>query len=261
MELKRSSDETKPIIDATCSESGEDEKEGDIVNLAIVIKKHLTEIYERLNQLEAKMEKHIEVTNQMIGDMDRIKLSAQEFREFVDTLEKTLEEAFLTVATADSSAPETSLKNEDKQDGASVVKKTESDKTRDEGATAASLHPSPCPTPVVSETHRLNFPLETSGEIFYVGNGVTAVVGDALIPSGTEVDEALVVKGNLSTGEACRLLKDVKALQDIAIGRNSIVEGNLVSGGKIILGLNCLVKGTIQGEIQEAARNDLSRTI
>lgn len=261
MEQTQSSNETKPIIDATYSKSQEGEKEENIINPAIVIKKHLTEIYQRLNQLEAKIEKHVEVTNQRIDTIDRTKLSTQEFRQFVDTLNKTLIEALLTLATADSSTSKTPLKNENTQGGTATTQKTEPNKTQNKEATAASLHPSPRPTPLMSKTHRLNFPLKTNGEIFYVGNGVTVVVGDAVIPSGTKVDEALVVKGTLKTGEACRLLKDVKALRNIVIGRNSIVEGNLVSGGKIILGLNCQVKGTIQGEIQEVKRNNLSRTI
>jgi hypothetical protein len=261
MEQTQSSNETKPIINITSSKSPEGEKEENIINPAIVIKKHLTEIYQRLNQLEAKTEKHVEVTNQKIDTIDRTKLSTQEFRQFVDTLNKTLIEALLTVATADSYTAKTPLKNENTQGGPATTQTTEPNKTQNKEATAASLHPPPRPTPLVSKTHRLNFPLRTNGEIFYVGNGVTAVVGDAVIPSGTKVDEALVVKGTLRTGEACKLLKDVKALQSIAIGRNSIVEGNLVSGGKIVLGLNCQVKGTIQGEIQEAERNSPSRTI
>ncbi len=252
MEQTRSSSETKPIIDATPFENRESENDANMINPAIVIKKHLTEIYQRLNQIEAKMEKLTEATNQKIDTLERTKLSAQEFRQFVDTLNRTLMETLLTVATVDSSARSLPTKKETGQGGAAISQRTELDKTQKrEAATPHQQHPDQ--TRFERRTHRLHFPLKTNGEIFYVGNGVTAVVGDALIPSRAKVDESLVIKGTLRTGEACTLLKDVKALRNIAIGRDSIVEGNLVSGGKIFLGLNCQVKGTVQGEIQEVS--------
>lgn len=260
MEQTHSSNETKAIIDATASEGKESVKEENILNPAIVIKRHLTEIYQRLNQMEIKIEKFVEVTNQRVETIDRTKLSAQEFRQFVDTLNKTLMETLLTVASVDSSISRAPLKNE-RALGTAPVQSTEPNTVQKKEATATLPHMPSSAVPPASRTHRLKFPLKTNGEIFYVGNGITAVVGDAVIPSGTSVDETLVVKGTLKTGEACRLLKDVKALRNIAIGKDSIVEGNLISGGKIFLGLNCQVKGTIQGEIQEPERSGISTTI
>ena len=93
-----------------------------------------------------------------------------------------------------------------------------------------------------------SFPMKVVGDVFYVGNGVTSVVGDAEIPSGTIVDATLVVKGNFRSGENCRLLRDVKALKDIAIGSNTVVEGNLVAGGKVTLGSSCVAHGAIDSE-------------
>jgi UDP-3-O-[3-hydroxymyristoyl] glucosamine N-acyltransferase len=161
-----------------------------------------------------------------------------------------------TAATANRSTAETLLKNENKQGETADKQSMELEQTQRNETTTASLQP----TPSGSRTHQRNFLLKTNGEIFYVGNGVTAVVGDAEIPPNSEVDEALVIKGNLKTGEACRFLKDVKALQNIEIGRDSTVEGNLVAGGKITIGPNCQVKGTVQGEIQEGANCNLSLT-
>jgi predicted acyltransferase (DUF342 family) len=95
---------------------------------------------------------------------------------------------------------------------------------------------------------RASFPMKVVGDVFYVGNGVTSVVGDAEIPSGIIVDATLVVKGNFTSGENCRLLRDVKALKDITIGSNTVVEGNLVAGGKVTLGPSCVVLGAIDSE-------------
>jgi UDP-3-O-[3-hydroxymyristoyl] glucosamine N-acyltransferase len=93
-----------------------------------------------------------------------------------------------------------------------------------------------------------SFPMKVSGDVFYVGDGVTSVVGDAEIPSGTTVDATLVVKGNFKVGENCRLMRDVKALKDIAIGSNTTVEGSLVAGGKITLGSSCVVHGSMESD-------------
>jgi hypothetical protein len=53
--------------------------------------------------------------------------------------------------------------------------------------------------------------------------GFASVVEDAERQFGTTVDAPLVVKGNFKSGENCRLLKDVKALKDIAFGPNAII--------------------------------------
>ncbi len=93
-----------------------------------------------------------------------------------------------------------------------------------------------------------SFPMKVIGDVFYVGNGVTSVVGDAEIPSGIIVDATLVVKGNFTSGDNCRLLRNVKALKDITLGSKTVVEGNLVAGGKVTLGSSCIVHGVIESE-------------
>lgn len=94
----------------------------------------------------------------------------------------------------------------------------------------------------------VSFPMKVVGDVFYVGDGVTSVVGDAEIPSGTVVDAKLVVKGNFISGENCRLVRDVKALKNIEIGSNTAIDGNLVAGGKIILGSGCVAHGVLKAE-------------
>lgn len=94
----------------------------------------------------------------------------------------------------------------------------------------------------------VGFPMQGVGESFYVGDGVTSVVGDVEIPPGTTVDETLVVKGTFKSSESCRLVRAVKALKNIEIGVDNKVEGNLISGGKVTIGPNCVVKGSIESD-------------
>jgi predicted acyltransferase (DUF342 family) len=94
----------------------------------------------------------------------------------------------------------------------------------------------------------VGFPMKVVGESFYVGDGVTSIVGDVEIPPGTTVDETLVVKGNFRSHECCRLLSSVKALKDIEIGDDTTVEGTLISGGRVVVHQNCVVKGSIESE-------------
>jgi cytoskeletal protein CcmA (bactofilin family) len=127
-----------------------------------------------------------------------------------------------------------------------------------EGITLGVANPQPDGTLELLETEivppekdsseLINFPLETQGEVYYVGEGITSIVGDARIPSGTTVDSTLVVKGTLSVEEHCRLTKNIKALKDVAIGPNTNVEGNLVAGGKVVVGSHSIVHGSIDSD-------------
>ena len=86
------------------------------------------------------------------------------------------------------------------------------------------------------ENVTLKFPAYVSGEVFLVGNNVTAVVGDLELPSGTTVNETLVVKGMLKIGDNCRLFKKVKVLGDVIVGIGTVIDGDVISGGNIVLG-------------------------
>ncbi|KON32176.1 hypothetical protein AC478_00985 [miscellaneous Crenarchaeota group-1 archaeon SG8-32-3] len=92
----------------------------------------------------------------------------------------------------------------------------------------------------------LMFPANVLGEVFMVGDNVTAVVGDLEIPSGVTVDDTLVVKGKLKIGDGCRLSRRVKVLGDVTVGIKSVIDGDIVSGGNVTLGSNSVVGGCIR---------------
>jgi len=99
----------------------------------------------------------------------------------------------------------------------------------------------------IKETSRdvITFPAKVVGSVFHVGDDVTAVVGDVEIPSKARVNEILVVKGRLKIGESCQILKNVKAMKDVQVGANTRVDGNIVSGGRVIAQKGVMVKGKI----------------
>ena len=92
----------------------------------------------------------------------------------------------------------------------------------------------------------LKFPANVIGEVFEVGDNVTAVVGDLEIPSGTIVNDTLVVKGKLKIGDNCRLSRKVKVLGDVTVGYDTVIDGDIVSGGTIVIGSNSLIGGRIK---------------
>jgi hypothetical protein len=91
-----------------------------------------------------------------------------------------------------------------------------------------------------------DFPADIKAEVFTVGDNVTAVIGDLEIPSGTNINELLVVKGTLKIGDRCRLSKKLKALGDIIIGSETVIEDNLVSGGNVVIGAGTVIHGSIK---------------
>ena len=92
----------------------------------------------------------------------------------------------------------------------------------------------------------LKFPANVLGEVFVVGDNVTAVVGDLEIPSGATVNDTLVVKGKLKIGDKCRLSRNVKALGDVAVGIATLINGDIVSGGNVVIGSNSVVGGRVR---------------
>jgi len=99
----------------------------------------------------------------------------------------------------------------------------------------------------VSEGEEIpNFPADIKAEVFTVGDNVTAVIGDLEIPSGTNVNELLVVKGTLKIGDRCRMARKLKALGDIIVGSETVIDGNLVSGGNVVIGADSVVHGSIK---------------
>lgn len=92
----------------------------------------------------------------------------------------------------------------------------------------------------------LKFPANVLGEVFFVGDNVTAVVGDLEIPSGVTVNDTLVVKGKLKIGDRCRLSRRIKVLGDITVGANTVIDGDVISGGNVTIGSNSEVGGSIK---------------
>ena len=92
----------------------------------------------------------------------------------------------------------------------------------------------------------LKFPANVSGEVFVVGDNVTAVVGDLEIPSGAIINDTLVVKGKLKIGDNCKLSRRVKVLGDVRIGINTVIDGDIISGGNVAIGSNSVVGGCIK---------------
>lgn len=92
----------------------------------------------------------------------------------------------------------------------------------------------------------LKFPANVSGEVFVVGDNVTAVVGDLEIPSEAIINDTLVVKGKLKIGDNCKLSRKVKVLGDVMIGTNTVIDGDIISGGNVAIGSNSVVGGCIK---------------
>jgi cytoskeletal protein CcmA (bactofilin family) len=74
---------------------------------------------------------------------------------------------------------------------------------------------------------------------------IMRVMGDVSIPEGTEIDNHLVVQGNLKIGMKSHVHGSVKAFGDIEIGESSIVEGHVLSEGTVTIRRNCVVKGVV----------------
>lgn len=127
--------------------------------------------------------------------------------------------------------------------------KSRSDKKNKENSKSKKVAPSPLPiseTPKVKiDEETLEFPAKVVGDIFYVGDKVTAIVGDLEIPSGTTVYDTLVVKGNLTIGKKCKMLGTIKALGNIVIGANTIIKGNVISYRNVSVGPRVKIHGEV----------------
>jgi acetyltransferase-like isoleucine patch superfamily enzyme len=99
---------------------------------------------------------------------------------------------------------------------------------------------------VLEVKEKLDFPAKVVGEVFHVGDNVTAVFGDLEIPSGTTVSETLAVRGTLEIGDYCRILGKVKALRDVMIGANTTIDGDVISGGGVVIGPDSIINGSVE---------------
>ena len=100
----------------------------------------------------------------------------------------------------------------------------------------------------IVEKERRGFPMKIIGEVFYPGDGITAVVGDVEVPAGAVLDRPLVVKGRIKIGSKCQVLKELKALEGISIAEGCLVKGDLECGGIIELAEDIAVEGNVPAE-------------
>lgn len=213
-----------------------------------MLKKHLVNIYAKIDRNDRALADFAQRTVEEIDNLKNEKLKAQEFRSFMDEFGKAVSEDLsllkteVAVAQADISAQGAPQTPDDQTDGITIgMANPESD------GTLTLLETAMVPPEKVT-SKLINFPLETQGEVYYVGEGITSVVGDARIPPGTTVDSTLVVKGALRIEEYCRLTKNIKALKDVTVGPNTSVEGNVVAGGKVLVGSHSVVHGSIDSD-------------
>jgi hypothetical protein len=92
----------------------------------------------------------------------------------------------------------------------------------------------------------LGFPARILGKVVEIDDNVTTVDGDVEIPSGTNINKDLVVKGSLKIGDNCRGHAKLKAFKDITIGADTIIDGDLISGGNIFVGPRSLINGVVE---------------
>ncbi len=71
------------------------------------------------------------------------------------------------------------------------------------------------------------------------------IVGDVSVPSGVEINENMIVHGNLRLGSKCHVHGSVKSFGEVEIGEYSVIEGHIISDGTVTVGRNAKVKGII----------------
>jgi len=74
---------------------------------------------------------------------------------------------------------------------------------------------------------------------------VIRITGNASIPEGTEINNHLMVQGNLKIGKNSRVYGSIKSFGDIELGESTIVEGHVLSEGTVTIRRNCVVKGIV----------------
>jgi len=74
---------------------------------------------------------------------------------------------------------------------------------------------------------------------------VIRITGNVSIPEGTEINNHLMVQGNLKIGKNSRVYGSIKSFGDIELGESTIVEGHVLSEGTVTICRNCVVKGIV----------------
>ena len=97
-----------------------------------------------------------------------------------------------------------------------------------------------------NESTILGFPAKIHGAIVDIDDNLTTIDGDVEIPSGTNIDKNLVIKGSLRIGDNCRGRGKLEAFKDITVGADTIINGDLISGCNIFVGPRSLINGTVE---------------
>lgn len=71
------------------------------------------------------------------------------------------------------------------------------------------------------------------------------IVGDVSTPSGIEINEDIVVHGNLKLGSRSHVHGSVKAFGEVEVGEESVVEGHITSEGRVTIRRNARVNGIV----------------
>jgi hypothetical protein len=106
------------------------------------------------------------------------------------------------------------------------------------------------------ETITLGFPARILGEVIEMDDNMATIEGDVEIPSGTNINKNLLVKGSLKIGDNCRGHGKLEAFKDITIGADTIIDGNLISGANIFVGSRSLINGLVEALGEFAIEED-----
>jgi predicted acyltransferase (DUF342 family) len=82
-------------------------------------------------------------------------------------------------------------------------------------------------------------------KIFAMGGGTYLYDGDLVVTAPLHITSALVVRGRLDCGRENLIEADIKAHGDVRIGAASVLKGNVVSGGNMVLEPNTYFQGLL----------------
>jgi cytoskeletal protein CcmA (bactofilin family) len=221
----------------------------------LLLRKHLTSIYEQISRNEKTLADFMQKTSWDIDNLQRQKLSTQEFGQFIDEFDEALKVGLPILKEKSASVTVAQPKEEPSSESESEYNKTVlavPDQKSGETLQRLELMEAQNVEQERVAQEQTGFPIKTLGEVFHVRADIVSVTDDVKIPSRTTVDKILVVKGSFKTGENCTILKDLKALKDIVIGPYTKVEGTLFTRGKITIGNGCTVHGSVEceGEVE-----------
>lgn len=172
-------------------------------------------------------------------------------RKIIEDLDRTYSKTIKPTSLKDEKSTKSSsnkilkpIKNESKVLAESRINKKIKEKTKKKKFEFKPLSFSKSSKVKIDEKN-IEFPAKVIGDVFHVGDKITAIVGDLEIPSGTTVYDTLVVKGNLKIGKKCNMHGTIKALGNIIIGAQTIIKGNVISYQNVSVGPKVKIYGEV----------------